>query len=259
MEIRFLGTGTSEGVPIIAQPGHLELDLGNKKNWRTRPSVHVVLGSHHIQVDAGPDFRMQCIDNDVTKIDTFILTHGHSDHIVGMDDLRRFCRLRDGQAIPVYGHGEGLQRVRDIFPYAIRDKAEGNYPAFRLLDMPSCLEIPGGKIYCTSLPHGRFDVLGLVFVEEATGKRLVYFTDCKAVPPEAVLIAAGADVVVLDALRHREHVSHMNVREAISAGKEIGGKQTWFVHMCGEIDHERDSNALPAGFQFAWDGLRLEV
>ena len=257
--IQFLGTGTSEGVPIIAQPEEYDLDLENPKNWRTRPSIHVDLNGHRIQVDAGPDFRLQCIHNDIRQIDTFILTHGHSDHIMGMDDLRRFCRLREGEALPVYSNEAGLHRVMDIFPYAIRDKAEGNYPAFRLSPMPGCLEVPGGKVYSTLLPHGRFEVLGLVFEDGVTGRRLVYYTDCKSIPPEAISLAEGADIVVLDALRHREHASHMNIKEAVEAGREIGGKVNWFVHMCCEVDHGRDSKDLPEGFQFAWDGLRLEV
>ena len=121
MEILFLGTGTSQGVPMIAHPKG-GCDLNNPLNWRTRTSIHVEMGGHHIQVDAAPEFRMQCIQNEVTQIDTFILTHSHADHILGMDDLRRFCDLNGGTALPVYSSAEGLQRIREIFPYAILDK-----------------------------------------------------------------------------------------------------------------------------------------
>jgi len=257
MEVTFLGTGTSEGVPTILQPESVQLDVHNKKNWRTRTSIHVVMNDHHIQVDAGPEFRLQCIHNDIKKIDSFILTHSHSDHIIGMDDLRRFCRMRNGEAIPVYSQECDLNRVRDIFPYAIRDKAEGNYPAFKLHPMPDCLVLPGGKVYKTILPHGNFFVLGLVFEEEGSGKKLVYYIDCKSVPIPAMKMATGADIVVLDALRHREHFSHMSIDEALSVAREISGGQTWFVHMCCEVDHERDSVSLPEGVGFAWDGMRL--
>jgi phosphoribosyl 1,2-cyclic phosphate phosphodiesterase len=256
MELIFLGTGTSEGVPVIMQPDTIDLDLHNVKNWRTRTSIHVVMNEHHIQVDAGPDFRIQCIHNSIRQIDTFILTHGHSDHVMGMDDLRRFCRINNGKAIPVYGHKEGLKRIRDIYPYAIRDKADGNYPAFILNEIPNRLKVPGGDIYSFMLPHGNFEVLGLVFVENKSGKKLAYFTDCKSIPENAVRMAESADVVILDALRHRPHFSHMNITEAIAAAKKIGGKQTWFVHMCCEVDHERDSKSLPIDVSFAWDGLR---
>lgn len=259
MKVIFLGTGTSEGVPVIMQTDSVELDLENSKNWRTRTSIHVVMNGHHIQVDAGPDFRMQCITNKIEKIDTFILTHGHSDHIMGMDDLRRFCRINNGEAIPVYGHKDGLDRVRDIYPYAIKDKAEGNYPAFKLKDIPKSIKVPGGTIYTTELPHGNFAVIGLVFEEKYSGKRLAYYTDCKEIPKLAIDLARGSDLVVLDALRHRTHFSHMNISEATAAARKIAGKQTWFVHMCCEVDHSRDSKSLPPDIAFAWDGLIIDI
>ena len=259
MEVIFLGTGTSEGVPTILQSDKVQLDLNNKKNWRTRTSIHVVMNGYHVQVDAGPEFRLQCIHNEIKNIDSFILTHGHSDHIIGMDDLRRFCRLKNWEAIPVYSQECDLDRIRAIFPYAIRDRAEGNYPAFKLQSMPSCLNLPGGKVYKTILPHGNLFVIGLVFVEDGSGKKLVYYIDCKMVPDPAIKMALGADIVVLDALRHREHHSHMSISEALHVARKISGKQTWFVHMCCEVDHDRDSLSLPEDVGFAWDGMRLVV
>ena len=257
MKVYFLGTGTSEGVPIIMQPDTVDLDLDNQKNWRTRTSIHVKMNGHHIQVDAGPDFRMQCIKNKIERIDTFILTHGHSDHIMGMDDMRRYCRINNGEVIPVYSTEEGLNRVKEIYPYAVKDRAEGNYPAFQLNKLSGCLIVPGGKIYSTLLPHGKFSVLGLVFEEDNTGKKVAYYTDCKSVPKVAIDLARGSDLVILDALRHRPHFSHMNIEEAIDAAREINGKSTKFVHMCCEVDHERDSRSLPSGISFAWDQLTV--
>lgn len=100
MEITFLGTGTSQGVPMIAHSNE-GCDLANPKNWRTRCSIHVVMDGYHYQVDASPEFRLQCLRNQIEQIDYFILTHRHSDHIMGMDDLRRFCDLRDFSSLPV--------------------------------------------------------------------------------------------------------------------------------------------------------------
>ena len=96
MEIIFMGTGTSQGVPMIAHDPE-KLDLQNPKNWRSRSSIHVVMDGCHIQVDAAQEFRLQCIQNNIQQIDYFVLTHGHADHILGMDDLRRFC---DGENMP---------------------------------------------------------------------------------------------------------------------------------------------------------------
>ena len=151
MEIVFLGTGTSQGVPMIAQPQGEGCDLDNSKNWRTRTSIHVEMGGHHIQVDAAPEFRMQCIQNGLDRIDTFILTHGHADHILGMDDLRRFCDLNGGHALPVYSSEEGLQRIRQIYPYAILEKplVRGKTPTSAATPLKSkflSLTIYGSKI-----------------------------------------------------------------------------------------------------------------
>ncbi|MEN8863292.1 MAG: MBL fold metallo-hydrolase, partial [Lentimonas sp.] len=179
MELIFLGTGTSQGVPMIAQPEGVGCDLNNPMNWRTRTSIHVEMGGHYIQVDASPEFRMQCIQNEIQQIDTFILTHSHADHILGMDDLRRFCDLKGGVALPVYSNTDGLQRISDIFPYAIMDKpVVKGYPAFKLEEMPKELEVSGGLIESVVLPHGPMEVLGLIFTEKDTGKKLAYFTDC---------------------------------------------------------------------------------
>lgn len=257
MELVFLGTGTSQGVPMIAQPEG-GCDLGNPMNWRTRTSIHVEMGGHFIQVDAAPEFRMQCIQNEITQIDTFILTHPHSDHILGMDDLRRFCDLNGGVALPVYSSTEGLRRVQEIFPYAIMDKpVVKGYPAFKLKEMPKELEVPGGLIESVVLPHGKMEVLGLIFTEKDTGKKLAYFTDCKEVGEEARFLAEEADVVVLDGLRPEPHPSHMTVDEATQTAIEMGAQLSFLTHMTYMVDHETTEAKLPDNIRLAYDGLRV--
>lgn len=242
---------------MIAQPDS-GCDLDNPKNWRTRTSIHVEMGGHHIQVDAAPEFRMQCINNGIDQIDTFILTHGHADHVLGMDDLRRFCDLKGGAAIPVYSSEEGIERVKAIYPYAISDKpvAKG-YPAFKTELMPQCLELPGGIVESVYLPHGAVQVLGLVFTEEGTGKKLTYYTDCKEVGEEARLIAEGSDVVVLDGLRPQPHPSHMSVEEAKVTAQEMAAPISFLTHMTFMVDHDRTEEELPENIHLAYDGLRV--
>ena len=259
MEVIFLGTGTSQGVPMIAHDSD-GCDLSNTKNWRTRSSIHVEMGGHHIQVDATPEFRMQCIRNDIRQLDTFILTHAHADHIMGMDDLRRFCDLRNYSAIPVYSTEQALERVKTIFPYAIRDTpVRRGYAAFATKEMSDVLEVPGGTITSTLLPHGDLQVLGLIFEEASSGKRLVYYNDCKTVPEEAIELARGADVVVLDGLRPEPHPTHMSIKEALVAAELIDGTQTYLSHMTFKVDHESWSARLPDGVQLAYDNLRLQL
>jgi phosphoribosyl 1,2-cyclic phosphate phosphodiesterase len=260
MELTFLGTGTSQGVPMIAHDPGEACDLRNPLNWRTRSSAHVTVGGMHLQIDAAPEFRLQCIKEKIEQVDCFILTHGHADHILGMDDLRRFIDLRGGEALPVYSNAAGLERVKAIYPYAIRPTPEfKGYPAFNLHEMPAELTLPWGTLYATPLPHGRMDVLGLVFEETATGKRLAYYTDCHELPAEAVALAQGVDLLVLDALRPTPHPTHMSLSEAIAAARRVGARKTFFTHMTFMLDHERDGATLPEGMEFAHDGLKVLV
>ena len=259
MKAVFLGTGTSQGVPMIAQPKGI-CDLSNPKNWRTRCSVHIEMGGHHIQVDAGPEFRMQCVQNEILSVDTFILTHGHADHIMGMDDLRRFCDLNGGLAIPVYSTKEGLERVASIFPYAICNKPVSvGYPAFTLKQMPGRLELPGGIVESTLLPHGPFKVLGLVFTENNTGKRLAYYTDCKMLTETAYQLANSVDVLIIDGLRPNLHPTHMNINEAVAAAQKVNAPQTYLTHMTYGVDYEITEASLPENISLAYDGLVLNL
>lgn len=260
MEVIFLGTGTSQGVPMIACDCPVCTST-DRRNHRTRSCIHVVMDGLHVQVDAAPEFRLQCLREDIRQMDFFILTHGHADHVVGMDDLRRFCDLLGGNALTVYATEEGMSRVLAIFPYTISERplAKG-YAAFKMVPMPGVLELPQGTIRSTLLPHGGINTLGLVFEEKSSGKRFVYYNDCKRIPREAVTLAKGADVVVLDGLRVEPHPTHMNIEEACAAAVEIGGQTTYLTHLTHGIDHETWSRKLAVqGVQLAHDGLRLKL
>lgn len=260
MEIVLLGTGTSQGVPLLGHPND-GLDLSEPKNWRNRSCAHLVSDDAHIQIDAGPEFRLACIKFGVPAVDYFFLTHGHSDHILGMDDLRRFCDLRGGKAIPVWTTQEGKERIEAIFPYGIRPQSAHGYIALLPEIAPSEMTLPcGTRVQTTILPHGsRFVSLGMVFTEKKTGARIAYYTDCSDVPAEAIALARDADVLVIDALHRPPHPTHLNFEKALNAAEKIRAKKTVFTHMTFRIDYARDSATLPHGVVLGYDGMRISV
>lgn len=259
MEVIFLGTGTSQGVPMIACdcPVCTSDDLRDK---RTRCSVHVVMDGLHIQVDAPSEFRLRCVAEKIEWIDLFLLTHGHADHITGMDDLRRFCDLRSGEALEVYSTDEGMSRVLAIYPYTIMERAMvPGYAAFKMNVMPEKLELEQGTIESTLLPHGGINTLGLVFTERSSGSKFTYYTDCKRVPSEAMALARGSDVVVLDGLRPTPHPSHMTIAEATAVAQEIGAPLSYLTHITHLTGHAELEESLPERVRVAYDGLRLQL
>lgn len=259
MEVTFLGTGTSQGVPMIACDCAV-CTSSDPRNKRTRASVHVVMDGLHVQVDAAPEFRLQCLRENIRWVDFFILTHGHADHVTGMDDLRRFCDLHGGNALTVYSTDEGMGRVLAIYPYAMSERPiSKGYAAFKLVEMPQVIELPQGTIHSTLLPHGGVNTLGLIFTEASSKKKFVYYTDCKRVPREAVELARGADVVVLDGLRPLPHASHMSIGEAIAVAHEIGAPQTYLTHLTHLNDHAELAAELPPGIAPAYDGLKVTL
>lgn len=256
MILSFMGTGTSQGVPLIGCDCTVcrSTDL---RNIRYRTHAHLEMGSLNIQIDAAPEFRLRALELGIPKIDLVLLTHGHADHIQGFDDLRQYCDQRNGEAIPVYSNPEGLQRLKEVYPYAMREKAAfKSYPAFRALDIPKLLDLgSNGRVYSTVQDHGRFETLGFVFEEAISGKRLAYFTDCSGVSEEAEALAKEADVVVLDALRPMAHPSHMTIDQAVAAAQRINAKQTYLIHMTHHIDHEKVDTELPDGINLSYDNL----
>lgn len=259
MKLIFLGTGTSQGVPVIGCECRTCLSE-DPRNTRFRTHVHVEMGSLNIQVDAAPEFRIQALRHSIPKVDLVVLTHGHSDHILGMDDMRRYCRFRDGAALPVFTNKEGEDRMRSVFGYAIgkRSKVPG-YPAFLPRQMPKRLKLDDGEIRSICQSHGNYDTLGILFEEKETGKRLAYFTDCDSVSAKAIKLAKGADVVVLDGLRNRPHKSHMSIEQAVEAAQQIGAGKSYLIHMTHEIEHEATETTLPEGVFLSYDNLIVEI
>lgn len=257
MEITFLGTGTSHGIPVIGCNCRV-CHSPDPRDKRLRTAIHVQSPETAFCVDTPPDFRSQCLREGIAQLDAVVYTHSHCDHVLGFDDLRRFCEIED-KSIPIHGSQRTLNDLARVFNYAF-----DSGPKFRNYVRPEANVITGpfdlGRttIIPVELPHGRAITNGLI-LERGGRKRLAYMTDCQAVPPDAVEAARGVDVLVIDALRHAAHSTHLTVAQALGVVEEIRPKKTYFIHMCHELGHEETESGLPEHIRLSYDGLRIAV
>ena len=255
MDVTFLGTGTSMGVPMIGCTCAV-CQSTDPRDTRHRPSILVrPSNGAAILVDTSSDLRAQALRFKLTRIDAVLYTHSHADHILGLDELRRFNTLQQGP-IPLYGDDRTLTDLRRIFSYAFQATREPGHEYVPqlvpfVLDGPIC--VAGTEVRPVPVTHGVRTILGFRF------GRFAYLTDCSAIPETSWPLLEGLDVVVVDALRERPHASHFCLDQAVEAARRIGAGRTFFTHMAHDLGHEATCAKLPAGMALAYDGLRLEI
>lgn len=207
-----------------------------------------------VLVDTSPDLRAQALRFGVTRIDAILYTHGHADHVLGLDEVRRFNAIQ-GAAIPCYGDARTIAAIRRMFAYVFDPDTPmaGGVP--RLETFALAGEFCLGRALFTPVPilHGALPVVGY-----RVG-RFAYLTDCSAIPDDSLPLVDDVDVLVLGALRDRPHPTHFSLAQALEASRRIAPRQTYFTHMCHDLPHAATCARLPPDAQLAYDGLVVEI
>jgi phosphoribosyl 1,2-cyclic phosphate phosphodiesterase len=254
MRVTFLGTGTSHGVPMIGCPCDT-CHSDDPRDRRLRPSIYVETeGGAAVLVDTATDLRQQALTYGVSRVDAILFTHSHADHMMGLDEVRRFNVVQGGP-IPAFADAQTAENVRRTFHYIFNAPAQkgGGVPQidFHTIDGP--FEAAGLAVVPVKLFHGRMPVLGFRFGSFA------YLTDCNHIPDDSWPLLEDLDVLVLDALRHRPHPTHFSVREALAVVDKLAPRRALFTHICHDLPHAATNATLPAGVELAYDGLVLDV
>jgi phosphoribosyl 1,2-cyclic phosphate phosphodiesterase len=257
VRLTLLGTGTSFGVPQIGCrcPTCTSSD---PRDRRTRTAALVDTNGKRFLIDTPPELRLQLVQAGVDRLDAVLFTHGHADHVHGIDDLRALS-VRQGAALPAYGAAETMAELAAKFPY-IFDPAivvpAGTYKpelAAHVLESGVQTVIAGVSVLPLGLPHGDHQVMGYRIGP------IAYLTDVKAVPDGAIAALAGLEVLVLNALLPRPHPLHLSIPEAVAVAQRIGARRTLFTHLTHEFTHAALAAMLPAGIAPAYDGLVIDL
>ena len=253
LRLTFLGTGTSQGVPMIGCDCRV-CTSADIRDRRLRSSVMVEDGTTRIVIDSGPDFRYQMLRAGVKSLDAILLTHQHTDHIIGLDDVRAFnyfCR----KSIEVYATEIVQAVVRKNFDYAFTDKPYPGAPQITLLT----IDTEPFKVGTLEI----VPIRGKHFTLPVTGYRIgpvAYLTDFNHIEEEELEKLRGVEVLVVNALRHTRHISHFSLPEAVEVARKVGAQRTYFTHISHQFGlHAEEEPLLPEGMNLAYDTLTIEI
>lgn len=258
VRVTLLGTGTSTGVPVIGCTCRVCTST-DERDRRLRCSCHVEANGVHLQIDTGPDFRVQALRFGIPKVDAVLVTHHHFDHIAGLDDLRPYF-FGNRAPIPCFALPETASALRQQYGYIFHDRSYPGVPHLEMHDVDGPFEVgsrdePSRRVRVEPLRvyHGSLPVAGFRI------GRFAYVTDTNHIPPEVLDRLVGVDVLVLDALRHEPHATHFSIAQAIEVARGIGARQTAFVHMTHSVLHAEEEGRFPDGMGLGYDGQRFRV
>ncbi|HXO45545.1 MAG TPA: MBL fold metallo-hydrolase [Candidatus Cybelea sp.] len=252
LRLTVLGSGTSMGVPTLGC--HCAVcESTDPRDKRTRPSVLLAWGGRNVVIDTTPDFRFQAMRAGMDRLDAVIYTHGHADHVMGLDDIRPF-NMKQRAEVPIYAAADTLALLRRQFAYIFADAQPGStLPLIELHTIDGPFSLFGAQIVPIPAMHGTQPVLGF-----RVGK-MAYLTDFSSVPASSKALLGGLDDFILDALRYVPHPTHSNVEQSLALVKELKPKRAWFTHICHDLGHAEANALLPEHVRLAYDGLQIEV
>lgn len=254
MRVTFLGTGTSTGVPVVSCRCRI-CTSEDPRNKRLRQSVLIEKNGQYGLIDTTPDLRLQLLRRPIPRLDYVLFTHSHSDHLMGLDDIRPF-NFRQKEPIRAYASPMTARAVRRAFSYIWDDRSQigGGKPQLDLVEIDALFTHDGIEVVPIPVAHGDWTILGFRIGGFA------YITDTNGIPESSMELLRGVEVLALDGLRPApRHPTHFTTDEAVACAQKIGARETWLIHLTHEVDHDELESQLPDGIRLAYDGLELEI
>lgn len=252
MELKFLGTGTSTGVPQIG----CQCDVcksTDSKDKRLRASALLSINNHNILIDCGPDFRTQILNCNSPHLDALLITHSHYDHVGGVDDLRPYCKNVD---FPIYCKADVSENLHQHIPYCFVRHPYPGVPSFKIHRINPNRSFKIDDIKVTPLPvmHYKLEILGFRI------NNFAYITDARSISQKTINRIKGVDTLVINALRIKEHLSHFNLDQALEIVNAINPRITYLTHLSHQMGfHEEVEKTLPENVKIAYDGLTITI
>ena len=254
ISITILGTGTSQGVPVIGCQCEV-CQSSNPKDKRLRTSIIIENATSKVLIDCGPDFRQQMLRENIQTLNAIVLTHEHNDHVIGLDDVRPF-NFMQREAMTIYAKKEVGEELRKRFAYVFAEKKYPGAPQVHIRHINKNLpfEVEGIPFTPIEVLHGKLPVLGFRI------KDFTYLTDIKTIAPEELEKVFGTKYLIISALHHKPHYSHLSLGEAISIIQKVNPKHAFITHISHRMGlYDSVSKILPSNISLAYDGMRIEL